>query len=63
MGLFGNLEEQMISKMKERVKVTTHIIDTDTDFKLITQTFFDKNLIYTHEQDLIPLLEGIKKRL
>jgi len=58
-----SLEKKAIELIKQKFKVDTEIIDNEIELSLVVRSLFNKEIIYSHKQDLMPLYEAIRNRL
>jgi hypothetical protein len=61
--LFSSLEEKAINLIKRKFYIETQLVDSDTELSLVVNSMFDGNIVTSHKQDLLPLLEAFKKRM
>jgi len=61
--LFENLERKALELIRAKFKIETKIIDTDNELSLEVISLFDKKVVHSHKQDLIPLYEAFKRRI
>jgi len=61
--LFENLERKALELIRAKFKIETKIIDTDNELSLEVISLFDKKVVHSHKQDLMPLYEAFKKRI
>ena len=55
--------ERALEKLAKTFKIEQRIDSTEDTLTLVTDSYIGKKVIYTHELDLLPLLEEMKKRL
>ena len=61
--LFENLERKALELIRAKFKIETNIIDTDNELSLEVISLFDKKIVHSHKQDLMPLYEAFKRRI
>ena len=49
--------------IKRKFYIETQLVDSDTELSLVVNSMFDGNIVTSHKQDLLPLLEAFKKRM
>ena len=55
--------EKMIEKISRTFRIEQRIVSTDDKLVLVTDSYIGPKIVYSHEMDLLPLLEEMKKRL
>ena len=55
--------EKMIEKVSRTFRIEQRIVSTDDKLVLVTDSYIGPKIVYSHEMDLLPLLEEMKKRL
>jgi hypothetical protein len=63
MKLFNTIEHNMLQAIQSRLKIETILIDTPDEVAMVTNTYFDGELVNSHKENLEPLIELIKRRL
>ena len=61
--LFENLERKALELIRSKFEIKTNIIDTDDELSLEVTSMFDNKVVHNHKQDLMPLVEALKKRI
>jgi hypothetical protein len=54
---------KIIDRLSSAFRIEQHIESEDDKLVLVTQSFLGTKLLYSHEMDLLPLLDEMKKRL
>jgi len=57
------IENQIISALTSRLSITTSIDEDGDDVTLLVNSHLGDKIIFTHETDLTPIIEIIKKRI
>ena len=55
--------ERALEKLSRTFRIEQKIISTEDKLTLVTESYIGPKIVYTHELDLLPLLEEMKKRL
>ena len=55
--------ERALEKLAKTFRIEQSIRSTENTLTLVTYSYIGKKVIYTHELDLLPLLDEMKKRL
>ena len=54
---------KLIDRLSSAFRIEQRIESTDDKLTLVTESFLGTKLLYSHEMDLLPLLDEMKKRL
>ena len=55
--------EKALEKLSKTFKIEQRIVSTEDKLTLVTDSYIGKKVMYSHELNLLPLLEEMKKRL
>ena len=55
--------ERMVEKLSRTFRIEQRILSTEDKLVLVTESYIGPKIVYTHEMDLLILLEEMRKRL
>ena len=55
--------EKALEKLAKTFRIEQRIVSTENKLTLVTESYIGLKIVYTHELDMLPLLEEMKKRL
>ena len=55
--------ERLVDKISRTFRIEQRVLSTEEKLVLVTESYIGPKIVYTHEMDLLPLLEEMKKRL
>ena len=55
--------EKALEKLARTFRIEQRIVSTEKKLTLVTESYIGTKIVYTHELDMLPLLEEMKKRL
>ena len=55
--------ERLIDKISRTFRIEQRIVSTEDKLTLVTDSYVGQKIVYSHELDMLPLLEEMKKRL
>ena len=55
--------ERALEKLARTFRIEQKVISTEDKLVLVTESYIGPKIVYSHELDMLPLLEEMKKRL
>ena len=55
--------ERLIDKISRTFRIEQRIVSTEDKLTLVTDSYVGQKIVYSHELDMLPLLEEMRKRL
>ena len=55
--------EKALEKLARTFRIEQKVISTEEKLVLVTESYIGPKIVYSHELDMLPLLEEMKKRL
>ena len=55
--------EKALEKLARTFRIEQKVISTEEKLVLVTESYIGPKIVYSHELDLLPLVEEMKKRL